>query len=143
MNFEKVTMYPDAIIPTPSTVLSAGYDLYAAEDTYIPSYTREIIPALNNAYLFSIEAKNREDKKWQELFDLKIDESQNIYPQVLQYYPTMRPTLVPTGVKINLDLDKSLEISVIPSLPKDNMLFMADAPKIIDVNYSNNLDTDG
>lgn len=142
MNFERIETYPDAIIPLTSGNLSAKYIFCAAEDTYIPSYTREIVPALNNAYLFSTEAKMRNDPKWQELFDLQIDESQNIYPQLLSYYPNMKPTSVPTGIKINLDSNKIMEISIDSSLAKNSLLFMIDAPKIIDASY-NNSETEG
>jgi dUTPase len=38
MRFERVQAYPDAILPTRATEKAAGYDLYAAEDTVIPSY---------------------------------------------------------------------------------------------------------
>jgi len=38
MKFEKVSRYPDAILPIRSTEFAGGYDLFAAEDITIPSY---------------------------------------------------------------------------------------------------------
>ena len=128
MKFERVTAYPDAIIPSRSTEFSAGYDLYAAEDTVIPSY-QEIINELEDAY--------------HKTFIMGNDWAQNILPQILKNCSNCRPTLVPTGIKIYLDSDKSFEISARSSLPRKNWLIVANAPGLIDADYYNNPDNEG
>jgi dUTPase len=57
MKFERVTQYPNAILPTRGTEYAAGYDLYAAEDTVIPGY-QEIINEFERAYNRSIRNKD-------------------------------------------------------------------------------------
>ena len=111
MKFERVQKYPDAIIPTRATEFAAGYDLYAAEDITIPSYS-EIIQELKNAY--------------QKTLIMGTDWAQNILPQILKNCSfDCRPTLVPTGVKIYLDTDKTFDIQARSSLPRKNWLIVA------------------
>jgi dUTP pyrophosphatase len=54
-----------------------------------------------------------------------------------------RPTLVPTGVKIYLDDDKSFDIQARSSLPRKNWLIVANAPGLIDADYVDNPDNEG
>ena len=42
IKFERVSKYPDAVIPTRSTANSAGYDFTVAEDIVIPSYSNQM-----------------------------------------------------------------------------------------------------
>ena len=129
MRFERVQAYPDAIIPTRGTERAGGYDLYAAEDTVIPSYS-EIIQELKNAY--------------HETLIMGTDWTQNILPQVLKNCSfDCRPTLVPTGVKIYLDKDKTFDIQARSSLPRKNWLIVANAPGLIDADYVDNPDNEG
>ena len=44
MKFERVTKYPDAILPQRATIGSAGYDFCAAETIRIYPHTIELIP---------------------------------------------------------------------------------------------------
>ncbi len=44
MKFEKLSVCPDAILPTRSTANSAGYDFSALADTLIPPYQIGLIP---------------------------------------------------------------------------------------------------
>ena len=44
MRFERVSKYPDAVIPTRATKGSAGYDFTVAEDTYCPQYKVTYVP---------------------------------------------------------------------------------------------------
>lgn len=134
MRFERVQKYPDAILPTRATEQAGGYDLYAAEDTVIPGY-QEIINELKNAYQISLRDK-REGHG--------IDWEQNILPQILKNCSSdCRPTLVPTGVKIYLDEDKTFDIQARSSLPRKNWLIVANAPGLIDADYVDNPDNEG
>ena len=119
MRFERVTKYPDAIIPVRSTEKAGGYDLFAAEDTIIPSYG-EIMPKLR------------------EQFDLGYD-----FNTIITLHPHWRPTLVPTGVKLYLDEDKTFEISARSSLPRKKWMIVANAPGKVDADYVDNLDNEG
>lgn len=134
MRFERVQAYPNAIIPTRGTKRAGGYDLYAAEDTIIPSY-QEIIQELKNAYQISLRDKRE---------GYGIDWEQNILPQILKNCSfDCRPTLVPTGVKIYLDKDKTFDIQARSSLPRKNWLIVANAPGLIDADYVDNSDNEG
>lgn len=128
MKFEKVANYPDAIIPTRSTEFAAGYDLYVAEDTTIPSYS-DILLGLTSTYHLAREKPFHKD--WDKL-DLPNVQVENPLLEILKKYPEYRPTLVPTGIKIQLDSDKSFEISARSSLPRKNWLIVANAPGLID-----------
>ena len=130
MRFERVQAYPDAILPTRGTERAGGYDLYAAEDTVIPGY-QEIINEFERAYNKSIRNKD-------------IDWAQNILPQILKNCSfDCRPKLVPTGVKIYLDEDKTFDIQARSSLPRKNWLIVANAPGLIDADYVDNPDNEG
>ena len=134
MRFERVQAYPDAILPTRGTERAGGYDLYAAEDTVIPGY-QEIINELKNAYQISLRDKRE---------GYGIDWEQNILPQILKNCSfDCRPTLVPTGIKIYLDKDKTFDIQARSSLPRKNWLIVANAPGLIDADYVDNPDNEG
>lgn len=133
MQFERIQAYPDAILPTRGTEKAGGYDLYAAEDTVIPSY-QEVINELEMAYNQFLRNKNT----------IGIDWEQNILPQILKNCSfDCRPTLVPTGVKIYLDEDKTFDIQARSSLPRKNWLIVANAPGLIDADYVDNPDNEG
>ena len=44
MRFERVSKYPDAVIPTRATKGSAGYDFTVVEDTFCPQYKVTYVP---------------------------------------------------------------------------------------------------
>ena len=44
MKFERVSTYPDAILPSRATAHSAGYDFYVAEDTTIHAHAIKLVP---------------------------------------------------------------------------------------------------
>ena len=137
MRFERVQKYPDAIIPNRSTELAGGYDLYAAEDTIIPSYWK-MMP--------EIETANFPDDAYMVLLGLKEYEPK--YKTILdalkeEKFKDYRPTLVPTGVKIYLDPDKTLEIYARSSLPRKNWLIVANGVGLIDADYTDNLTNEG
>ena len=120
MKFERVSAYPDAILPVRSTAEAGGYDLFAAEDTIIPSYweiMRHIQELLDNGY--------------------------GTLEKVLEHNPDWRPTLVPTGVKLYLEPNKTFEISARSSLPRKRWMIVANAPGKVDADYVDNPDNEG
>ena len=137
MKFERVAAYPDAVIPTRATEKAAGYDLYAAEDTVIPSYW-QMMQELQQANvpddpLMALIGMKKFEFKYNDIIDALKEEKFKDY----------RPTLVPTGIKIYLDDDKSFEISARSSLPRKNWLIVANAPGLIDADYVDNPDNEG
>lgn len=44
MRFERVSKYPDAVLPTRATKGSAGYDFTVVEDTFCPQYKVTYVP---------------------------------------------------------------------------------------------------
>ena len=124
MKFEVVSKYVDSDITLPErkTAGSAGYDFMVAEDTFIPS----------------IDSLKR-----------KINESNLVFPVTLDNMATItkatgaKPTLVPTGIKCQLDNGYYLELSVRSSCPLKYWLILANGVGIIDSDYYNNPDNEG
>lgn len=119
MRFERVAAYPDAILPVRSTAQAGGYDLFAAEDTIIPSYWNMMI-------------------EMREQFELGYN-----FDTIMTLHPNWKPTLVPTGVKIYLDEDKTFEISARSSLPRKKWMIVANAPGKVDADYADNIENEG
>ena len=124
--FEIVSKFADAGITLPQrkTAGSAGYDFEVAEDILIPSIH-----------------KHR-------------DKMKRIYPSYgmtcsLEDMATItktlgtKPTLVPTGIKCQLEPDTYLELSVRSSCPLKYWLIMGNSVGIIDSDYYNNPDNEG
>lgn len=121
MKFERVSKYPDAILPARKTAKSAGYDFTVAEDIIIPSYQKLLDKFPKHQIgLVSLEGMAGMTK------NLKI-----------------KPTLVPTGIKCELDDDTYLELSVRSSCPLKYWLILANGVGIIDADYYNNPDNEG
>lgn len=142
MRFERVQKYPDAILPTRGTERAGGYDLYAAEDTIIPSYSEMMKqielanePNIDDALsiLFGDFSDPKPRTKFNDIHDVLKEERFKDY----------RPTLVPTGIKIYLDKDKTFDIQARSSLPRKNWLIVANAPGLIDADYVDNPDNEG
>lgn len=125
--FEVVSKYKDADIHLPSrgTMYSAGYDFEVAEDTIIPSYSD-----LLDQLFESAEYMEYKTYTFEEISDLTKSTK-------------LRPTLVPTGVKCQLNHDQYLELSVRSSCPLKSWLILANGVGIIDSDYYNNLDNEG
>ena len=123
--FELVSKYADSGLPLPvrKTAKSAGYDFVVAEDMIIPAMEDnrlQLILAVN-----SIEA-------------MTLDEM-----AVLTKATKAKPTLVPTGIKCQLDDGYYLELSVRSSCPLKYWLILANGVGIIDADYYNNPDNEG
>lgn len=125
MKFEFVKKYENCglALPIRKTTHSAGYDLCAAEDIIIPSYEKmmkRMRAVCNTEHTFS------------------LSEVANITKSL-----GIKPTLVPTGLKCELDPTTYLELSVRSSTPLKTWLILANGVGIIDADYYNNSDNEG
>lgn len=111
-------------LPTRKTVGAAGYDFMVAEDTIVPSWLSNM-GRVRDAY-------NSDD----------IILNLNDIASLMKEYKA-KPTLVPTGIKCELDLDTYLELSVRSSCPLKYGLFLANGVGIIDSDYYNNPSNEG
>lgn len=124
IKFERVSRFPDAVLPIRKTAHSAGYDLTVAEDICVPPVVNHI-KTLDNQYTTYISTLNlKEVATLTKTFDAK-------------------PTLVSTGVKCQLDPGYYLELSPRSSTPLKYWLVMANSVGIIDADYYNNPDNEG
>lgn len=121
MKFERVSKYPDAVLPVRKTAKSAGYDFTVAEDIIIPSYQKLL------------------DKFPKNQINLVSLEGMSILTKNLK----AKPTLVPTGIKCELNDNTYLELSVRSSCPLKYWLILANGVGIIDADYYNNPDNEG
>ena len=127
--FEIVSKYIDkdgksAIsLPVRATKNSAGYDFEVAKTTVVPSYS----------------------KIMEELSGYLAPKIPYMIPNIKDVTKKMRlrPTLVPTGIKCQLDPDKYLEITVRSSTPLNAWLILANGEGIIDADYYNNESNEG
>lgn len=122
--FERVSRFPDAVLPVRKTANSAGYDLTVAEDIIIPPLSKHIQT-------------------------LDVDQEYGIVTMDLTEMATLtkskkaKPTLVSTGVKCQLNPDCYLELSMRSSTPLKYWLILANSVGIIDSDYYNNPDNEG
>lgn len=92
MKFERVSKYPNAVIPYRATEYSAGYDFVAAEGVYVRPHSI---------------------------------------------------SLIPTGIKCQLEPEYYLQLALRSSTPKKKGLMLANGIGIIDADYYNNSDNEG
>lgn len=123
IKFERVSKYPDAVIPTRSTTNSAGYDFTVAEDIVIPSYSNQMSKMVQ---------WGRTDHIY------TLTEIANFTKQL-----KIKPILVPTGIKCSLDPNTYLELSARSSTPLKHWIILANGVGIIDADYYNNPDNEG
>ena len=115
--FEKVSRFSeiDINLPERKTANSAGYDMEVAEDLIIPSYqhiSNLMKDVLSPYFLFengNISART-----------VNLEEMKEI-TQILN----TKPTLVPTGIKCQLEPNTYLELSVRSSCPLKYWLILA------------------
>ncbi|MBM7616656.1 dUTP pyrophosphatase [Weissella uvarum] len=122
--FEIVSKYQDADLPLPkrATKQAAGYDLQAATDFVLPSVWR--VPFL------------RALKK------IRISE-QLTSAELLEAQTTLKPFLVPTGVKVYLNENEYLMIANRSSNPLKRSLVLPNGVGIIDADYVDNPQNEG
>lgn len=113
MNFELVSKYAgqEELLPKRQTSGAAGYDFFVAEDTVIPSYFNQY-----DKIKFTAEDDFRVEN--QDCFDLEEIEK-------FIKAANAKPTLVPTGVKIDLPKSTYLQLSVRSSCPLKSWLILA------------------
>ena len=135
IQFEKVSKFSevDINLPERKTTNSAGYDFVVAEDTLIPSYYNMMSGFKNIISPYTIIEDGSVQTR---LFDL---ESMANLTETLN----VRPTLVSTGMKCQLDPNTYLELSVRSSCPLKYWLVLANGVGVIDADYYNNPDNEG
>ena len=126
MKFEIVSKYlnKNLSLPERKTIESAGYDIACAEDTLIPSMSEHITN-------ISSVVSNSE-----QILTLSALET-------ITKNTKARPTLVPTGIKCQIDKGFYLELSVRSSCPLKYWLILANGVGIIDADYYNNSSNEG
>lgn len=123
MNFELVSKYAgqEDLLPKRQVSGAAGYDFFVAEDTIVPSYFEQY-----NKIKFTAEDEFGVEN--QDCFDLEDIEK-------FIKMANAKPTLVPTGVKINLPEGTYLQLSVRSSCPLKSWLVLANAVGVIDSGF--------
>jgi dUTP pyrophosphatase len=111
-------------LPVRATAHSAGYDFEVAQDIIIPSM-RGMMKEFENGYIATKVPYPYTDMK------------------MLTKITGFKPTLIPTGIKCQLDEGKYLEISVRSSTPLNSWIILANGVGIIDGDYYNNPDNEG
>lgn len=127
--FEIVTKYKNQGINLPkrSTKYSAGYDIQAARDITIPSIWQPSFIKYFKDYYSSLP--DLDPANW--------DEFTNYVSSAI------KPTLVPTGIKVKMPKDNVLKIYNRSSNPLKHHLILANGVGIIDSDYYNNSDNEG
>lgn len=125
--FEVITSYQDKAIQLPkrATHHAAGYDLEAAETIVIPSYWRQVFRYLA-----------MEMKQWIHAKPTQKEPAED--PQRL-----LKPTLVPTGLKVYMQDDEYLQIVNRSSNPLKRFLQVPNGVGVIDADYYNNPSNEG
>lgn len=127
--FEIVTKYKNQGINLPkrSTKYSAGYDIQAARDITIPSIWQPSFIKYFKDYYSSVPDLDKAN--WGTFT--------NYISSVI------KPTLVPTGIKVKMPKDNVLKIYNRSSNPLKCHLILANGVGIIDSDYYNNSDNEG
>jgi dUTP pyrophosphatase len=143
MYFEKVSRFEneDLKMPERKTALSAGYDMYVAEDIIIPPYDELFTKMLEH------DAKNPVDVFADFLAgDVSTLDTE---PKTLEELAAItkqlktKPTLVSTGMKCKLDPGTYLALTVRSSCPLKHWIMLGNSVGIIDADYYNNPDNEG
>lgn len=117
-HFEVISKYrtKNINLPVRATKLAAGYDFEAAEDIVIPPFADQ--EKAMKIYMESIGSMTD--------FDNMSD--------ITSYLKT-RPTLIPTGIKVDLADDEYLMLAARSSMPYKNWLVLANGVGIVDADY--------
>jgi dUTP pyrophosphatase len=143
MYFEKVSRFEneDLKMPERKTALSAGYDMYVAEDIIIPPYDELFTKMLEH------DIKNPVDV----FADFLVGDvsTLDMEPKTLEELAAItkqlktKPTLVSTGMKCKLDPGTYLALTVRSSCPLKHWIMLGNSVGIIDADYYNNPDNEG
>lgn len=122
--FEIVTAYhnQDINLPERATHHAAGYDVEAAENITLPTFWKQVI-----RYTLM------ELKQWIHASPLKKNT-----PNHETSHGLLKPTLVPTGLKVYMQEDEYLQIVNRSSNPLKRFLALPNGVGIIDADYYNN-----
>lgn len=128
--FEKVSRYDgiEIAVPIRKTENAAGYDMVAAEDTIIPSFY-EMHNGLSNYITNAFDELP---------LAFTLDEM-----AILTKQSRCKPTLVPTGYKVYLPENYSLDLCIRSSSPLKYWLILANGIGVIDADYVDNPDNEG
>lgn len=121
--FEVVSTFKnhDIKLPQRATYHAAGYDFEAAEELIIPSIWKSGL-AEGISSLFSMVRQSAEE---------------------LGKEKSLKPTLVPTGIKAYMAEDEFLQLANRSSNPLKRLLVLSNGIGVIDSDYYNNLDNEG
>ena len=121
----------DLLMPCKATTGSVGYDLRCAEDIVIPSTLKHF---LKEAHLTG--GVTSEKPQLEDLAELLV-KMENSYGQ------RIRPTLVPTGVKIYCEPNEYFAVKSRSSYPLKYMLLVANSEGVVDSDYADNIKNEG
>lgn len=139
--FEKISKYKDdegVKLPTRKTKCSAGYDMYVAEDTVVPSWSSMIEADFANELAKDLGTYYGSFEDFVKSLPYSLETTETL---VKKY--NKKTTLVPMGVKAFMPNDWYLQLSMRSSMPHKHWLMIANAPGIIDADYYNNPDNEG
>lgn len=139
--FEKISKYAndeEVKLPVRKTARSAGYDMYVAEDTVVPSWSSMIEAEFANDLAKDLATYYGSFEEFIQSLPYDLDTTATL---VKKY--NKKTTLVPMGVKAYMPDDWYLQLSMRSSMPHKHWLMIANAPGIIDADYYNNPDNEG
>lgn len=113
-----VLAYPEAQLPEYQTKYSAGADFFCAEEVTVPSIWKQLVGSIDIIASF-----------------LQMKEK--------QFCSDIKPTVVHTGIKANMEDDEVLYLFNRSSNPKKNGLILANSTGVVDRDYFSNPDNDG
>ena len=143
MYFEKVSRFEneDLKMPERKTALSAGYDMYVAEDIIIPPYDELFTKMLEHGIKNPVDVFAdflAGDASTLDMEPKTLEELAAITKQL-----KTKPTLVSTGMKCKLDPGTYLALTVRSSCPLKHWIMLGNSVGIIDADYYNNPDNEG
>lgn len=131
-------------LPKRKTKGSAAYDLEAIEDTIIPSKPN-LLSAINFKYM---EDNKIDFTNFSQLFlsstsPILVEENSIELSNLAKLTKGFRPTIVRTGMKIQIPDDMVCLIVPRSSTPLKYWLKVSNSPGVIDADYFSNEDNDG
>lgn len=129
-------------LPKRKTRGSAAYDLEAIEDTVIPS-KKDLLSTIENKFFEIVPA---EDIFTDLFFNNSIERIKDkvaTLPELAQLTKGLRPTIVRTGMKVQIPNNMVCLIVPRSSTPLKYWLKVSNSPGVIDADYFGNEDNDG
>lgn len=110
-------------LPKRATKHAAGYDFEASEEVILPAIWKTVFQSAS-AHLWDFFGEDQE----------KMNEKQE---------KTMKPVLVPTGIKAYMQEDEYLQLTNRSSNPLKNFIVLPNGVGIVDADYYNNEGNEG